>query len=751
MDNNPEEDSLVRNVQFVALFTCVLTGLVFSASAQDCEFRNEFGESNLNGGGEAVAAAMAMLPSMGINNVPAMFQGPYATWDINSDGIPDKDQFELLTTLLCLPEGVQHPLLDVAAMKEGFDANLALYWNLVDVVFDNEADIVALAHQAKAVGHQLRIAVNSCGYRNSPLDLGVFLDQVIPELWEGKTYGELADTLYELGADIEYLILKGLYGSPTSLLRTTLVNDLTAAFVAAAMGPLLTELFGVASFSSLQSGLLLTTLDWDFLIDLFALCGLNAGQAAVFGDAFSALDVPDDFVPDPDEDVSYYEWNGIFYDDVYLLGDIEDLIASVLDDLLPFTMPVRVVHASPDLGAIAICQDAATFIGDLAFKDISGYEAASAWQPDFQYEFGLIHQGGDCLLPLLSDSFDLDNTSTLVVLNRAINPEFLMVGDDLEMSRTGHARIRFLNASPDAEPLTLTGQVNGAAAAPLFSDIAFKNVTGYTEVVPGIYTLGFTTGDKSNKALPQEQIVLNAGSVYTVFAMGLAENMEMAVNADTEPGTVTVTADPVRTSFFAGESVQFTAVCSPELTPVSYAWLRNGVALPGETGAELSIPSLAAADGGSYTVIVEAGVANVVGRVQVSASAPAIQVIKPVVSIVGRRELASGEDLRLNAVVSGGATVLSYNWTWADGPLPGISTTDPQLVILSVDSERRGSYRVEVEVALPGYPSVRKLVAAEVYVRIDLVPMPAASLIALGLLFAVLFVAGGMRVQKKVS
>jgi hypothetical protein len=735
--------------------TCVVVALsiMYPSFAQDdCEFIDEFGESQINNGGAALAAVIATLPGQGIGNIPVIFQGPYAEWDINNDGVPDADQFELLTALLCLPDGVEHPALDIAFIKDAFDANLVSYWDMVDLIFDNEEEIVELAPLAEAVGSQLRTAVGpgKMGNRNEELDPCVFLGCELPESWENKTYGDLADTLFDLGDGVMYLINKGLYGSEGSTMRVALVNDATAYFMAAAMGlddTLLNEFFNLNRFGVLEEGLILTRLDWDFLNDLFD-GYVNPETSTEFGDLFASLDLPENILPDPAEDILYYEWNNIFYDDVYQQGGIEDLIDSVTDELEPYTMPVRVIHASPDLDAIAICQEDALFFDNLSFRDITPYQTALARYPSFRYDFGLAMAGDDCSNTLMANSYDLQNTSTLLVMNRADYAEFLMIEDILDMPRNGNARIRFVNTSPDAGPLTLAGSLNGGEAQPLFSNVGFRGVSAYKDVPPGIYNLDFLSAGKGDTVLPSETTVLRGGTVYSLFAMGFADDLRLSINEDAVPGTVTLTVDPDRNNFFAGETVTIQATCSEELIPLSYFWSRNGVALAHAT-AELTLTDIAEEDAGYYAVTVLAGAQGVVGEINVSATAAPIEITKASVSISGRRDLSIGDSLRLTANVTGDVNVTAYNWTWSLGALAGADTTAQTLEVLEVDAEHSGTYLVEVEVALPEDTTVRKTIAAEAYVRINLDPMPASIPAGLLILSALLLSSGIVYFQKR--
>ncbi len=76
-----------------------------------------------------------------------------------------------------------------------------------------------------------------------------------------------------------------------------------------------------------------------------------------------------------------------------------------------------------------------------------------------------------------------------------------------------------MHASPDAPSVDIAVADGGPV---LFSDIAFKEIGDYLPVDAGTYDLEVRVAGTQTVALSLPDVMLEAGTVYTVFAMGLA-------------------------------------------------------------------------------------------------------------------------------------------------------------------------------------------------------------------------------------
>jgi hypothetical protein len=90
------------------------------------------------------------------------------------------------------------------------------------------------------------------------------------------------------------------------------------------------------------------------------------------------------------------------------------------------------------------------------------------------------------------------------------------------------ANLRVVHASPDAPNVDIW--VNGEVA---ISDLAFGEATEYAELEPGDYQIQVTpTGEAADTAVIDATVTLEAGSDYTVAAIGLVEAIDALVLTD---------------------------------------------------------------------------------------------------------------------------------------------------------------------------------------------------------------------------
>ncbi len=179
---------------------------------------------------------------------------------------------------------------------------------------------------------------------------------------------------------------------------------------------------------------------------------------------------------------------------------------------------VRVVHASPDAPAVDVCADGGVLFAGASFPAATSYESV----PAATYAVNVIASGSGCdsagvieaNLPLTAGT---DTTVVAVGLLADIEP--LVLSDDNSAPAAGNAKVRFVHASPDAPTVDIT-LTDGTT---LFDDIAFKENGGYLEVAAGTYTLQVRdeTGTAVVAVPGLDNLVLEDGAIYTVFAVGL--------------------------------------------------------------------------------------------------------------------------------------------------------------------------------------------------------------------------------------
>jgi len=72
------------------------------------------------------------------------------------------------------------------------------------------------------------------------------------------------------------------------------------------------------------------------------------------------------------------------------------------------------------------------------------------------------------------------------------------------------------------------------------------------------------------------------------------------------------TALPATTAVTAGQTMTLTIVAAGGSAPYKYQWFKNGNAIPGANAASYSKASAAAADSGTYKVVVQDDYGNII-------------------------------------------------------------------------------------------------------------------------------------------
>jgi LPXTG-motif cell wall-anchored protein len=177
---------------------------------------------------------------------------------------------------------------------------------------------------------------------------------------------------------------------------------------------------------------------------------------------------------------------------------------------------VRVVHASPDAPAVDVWVNGNVAFSKAPFKGITDYAALDAGS----YQVQVVPTGAT--EPVVIDAtLDLAASTdyTVVAVGELADIEPLVLVDNNAAPAAGKAHVRFVHASPDAPAVDIAVAGGGPV---LFSNIAFKGVGDYLPVDAGTYDLEVRLAGTETVALSVPGVALNDGTVYTIFAMGLA-------------------------------------------------------------------------------------------------------------------------------------------------------------------------------------------------------------------------------------
>lgn len=173
-----------------------------------------------------------------------------------------------------------------------------------------------------------------------------------------------------------------------------------------------------------------------------------------------------------------------------------------------------------------------------------------------------------------------------------------------------------------------------------------------------------------------------------------AARLTVATGGAPAPTPLGIVSGPAAQSVQAGGNAAF-AVVATGPAPLAYAWERNGQAIPGASGAVLSLTGVAAEQAGDYVAVVSHGGSSVrslparltVQPVQAALQPPAIVAPPAGLTVVqGQRAVL--------AVGASGAGSLSFQWSRDGSALPGATT--PVLVIEAATGADAGNYTVTV-------------------------------------------------------
>jgi hypothetical protein len=186
---------------------------------------------------------------------------------------------------------------------------------------------------------------------------------------------------------------------------------------------------------------------------------------------------------------------------------------------------VRVVHASPDAPAVDVWVDGSVAFSNAPFKGITDYAALAP----ATYNVQVTPTGATEPVVIDADLALAANTDyTVVAVGLLADIEPLVLVDNNSAPAAGKAHVRFVHASPDA-PAVDIAVANGGPV--LFSNVAFKGVGDYLPVDAGTYDLEVRVAGTETVALEVPGVALADGTVYTIFAMGLAGGGEPALTA----------------------------------------------------------------------------------------------------------------------------------------------------------------------------------------------------------------------------
>ncbi|MGT2425215.1 DUF4397 domain-containing protein [Amnibacterium kyonggiense] len=182
----------------------------------------------------------------------------------------------------------------------------------------------------------------------------------------------------------------------------------------------------------------------------------------------------------------------------------------------PSTGWVRVAHLSPDTTAMDVRlaqlsgDGRVVSIADVSYGSVSHYLTLAAGR----YAVAMRPAGSAASsTPVVSSLVDVapGSASTVAVFGTNAHLVTKVINDSLALPRTGDARVRIVQASTSASPVTVTASPDETIA----SDVDSATASAYADVAAGAWTLTATAGSKRTTTT----IDLKAGQIVSVFVL----------------------------------------------------------------------------------------------------------------------------------------------------------------------------------------------------------------------------------------
>ncbi|GIW18325.1 MAG: hypothetical protein KatS3mg064_1482 [Tepidiforma sp.] len=188
---------------------------------------------------------------------------------------------------------------------------------------------------------------------------------------------------------------------------------------------------------------------------------------------------------------------------------------------------VRIMHASPDTPPVDIFVDGQKAVTALAFPNNTGYVALPAGGHNVKV---FVSPSDGTGTPALQATLEIVAGKDITVLATGRVGDgslaLTLFEDDNRTPSGNNAHIRLIHASPDAPPVDVA--VAGTNTN-VFRGVAFRNVSPYVPVPAGTYSLDVKVNETGATVLTIPNLQLQARTVYTAVAVGLAGNGTLRV------------------------------------------------------------------------------------------------------------------------------------------------------------------------------------------------------------------------------
>ena len=209
---------------------------------------------------------------------------------------------------------------------------------------------------------------------------------------------------------------------------------------------------------------------------------------------------------------------------------------------------------------------------------------------------------------------------------------------------------------------------------------------------------------------------------YSVTVTNAVGSATSAAATLTVLGPPAITTAPASASVVQGNSVSFSAAASGT-APLSFQWLKNGVAIPGAISNVLTLSAVTTNDAANYSVVVT----NIVGNIASSSATLTVLVPPTIVTPPASASVVAGNAATFT-VTANGTAPLTYQWKKNGVNLAG--ATAATLNLNNISAADAASYSVVVANAAGSATS--SAAALTVMLPPAIVTQPASQFGALG-------------------
>lgn len=179
---------------------------------------------------------------------------------------------------------------------------------------------------------------------------------------------------------------------------------------------------------------------------------------------------------------------------------------------------IRVVHASPDAPPVDVIEGEDTIFSDVAYNSVTNYIPVESGSLDLK-----VAPAGSAEDILAETAVELEagQSYTVVVAGRQALLEPFLLEDETGPPGESQARVRFIHASPNTPAVDVVLE----SGSLIFNNVPYKNTGNYISLDAGTYNLAVQIAGTGVDAATAPEVELTGGTVYTIFATGLAGGM----------------------------------------------------------------------------------------------------------------------------------------------------------------------------------------------------------------------------------